>query len=193
MKGSIRERSPGHFAIILDAVDLKTGKRKRRWHSFKGTKRQAQIECSRLITGMKDGGYVEPSKVTVLQFLERWLLHIKPNISPRTHERYRQLATKNIAPLIGSKVLSKLQPIDISTAYAKALESGRRDAGRSVTANRPPYAPGVVLCPRPSRTLEDGEPQSRRPSGEAGPAQDREEVCYHHRRINDRNRDGCCP
>jgi integrase len=127
MKGSIRERSPGHFAIILDAADPKTGKRKRRWHSFKGTKRQAQIECSRLITGMKDGGYVEPSKVTVLQFLERWLLHIKVNVSPRTHERYQQIATKNIAPLIGAKVLSKLQPVDISMAYAKALESGRRD------------------------------------------------------------------
>jgi integrase len=55
------------------------------------------------------------------------LLHIKPNVSPRTHERYQQLAKTNIAPLIGAKVLSKLQPIDISVAYAKALESGRRD------------------------------------------------------------------
>jgi len=46
MKGHIRERSPGHWAIILDAQDA-TGKRKRRWHSFVGTKRQAQIECAR--------------------------------------------------------------------------------------------------------------------------------------------------
>ncbi len=30
-------------------------------------------------------------------------------------------------PLLGAKVLSKLQPIEISKAYAKALESGRRD------------------------------------------------------------------
>jgi integrase len=127
MKGSIRERSPGHFAIILDAADPKTGKRKRRWHSFKGTKREAQIECSRLITGMKDGGYVEPSKITLLQFLERWLKHIKPNVTPKTHERYSDLLNKNVAPLLGAKILSKLQPIDISEAYAKALESGRRD------------------------------------------------------------------
>jgi hypothetical protein len=33
MKGHIRERSPGHFAIVLS---IGTGKnRKLRWHSFK--------------------------------------------------------------------------------------------------------------------------------------------------------------
>jgi integrase len=127
MKGSIRERSPGHWAIILDQHDHATGKRKRKWHSFAGTKRQAQVECSRLITGMNGGSYVEPLKITVLQFFERWLRHIKPNVSPRTHERYQQIALKNIAPLIGAKLLLKLKPIEISEAYSTALESGRRD------------------------------------------------------------------
>src|SRR5882724_5873492 len=127
MKGHIRERSQGRWAIILEQHDAATGKRKRKWHSFEGTKRQAQVECARLISEMNGGGYVEPSKVTLLQFFERWLRNIKPNVSPRTHERYEQIATKNIAPLLGAKVLSKLTPIEISEAYANALESGRRD------------------------------------------------------------------
>jgi hypothetical protein len=38
MKGHIRERSPGCWAIILDIPNPKTGKRRRKWHSFKGTK-----------------------------------------------------------------------------------------------------------------------------------------------------------
>ncbi len=42
MKGHIRERSPGHWAIVLDVRDPATGKRKRKWHSFRGTKREAQ-------------------------------------------------------------------------------------------------------------------------------------------------------
>ena len=46
MKGHIRERSPGHWAIIIDHRNPATGKRKRKWHSFKGTKRPAQTECS---------------------------------------------------------------------------------------------------------------------------------------------------
>jgi integrase len=126
MRGHIKERSPGHFAIILDLQDA-NGKRRRKWHSFKGTKRKAEIECARLISEMESGAYVESAKTTVAQFFERWLRYIKPNVSPRTHERYEQIATKNICPRIGGKALSKLQPIDISEAYAKALESGRCD------------------------------------------------------------------
>ena len=62
MRGHIRERSPGRWAIILDIRDPGTGKRKRKWHSFRGTKKQAQTECSRLITEMSRGAYVEPSR-----------------------------------------------------------------------------------------------------------------------------------
>src|SRR5450631_450946 len=133
MKGHIKERSPGHFAIILDVQDG-NGKRRRKWHSFKGTKREAQKECARLITEMNAGEYVEPSKVMLSQFFERWLRHIRPNVEPRTHERYEQIATKNIGPLLGAKILSKLQPIDISEAYAKALEGGRCDGRGGLSA-----------------------------------------------------------
>src|SRR5262249_18378288 len=92
-----------------------------------GHKRDAQIACSKLIAETKAGSYVEPSKLTLAQFFDRWLKHIKPNVSPRTHERYEQIATKNIVPLLGAKMLSQLHLIDISGAYGKALESGRRD------------------------------------------------------------------
>jgi hypothetical protein len=56
MKGHIRERSPGHWAVVLDVRDAATGRRKRRWHSFAGTKREAQIECARLISELNGGG-----------------------------------------------------------------------------------------------------------------------------------------
>jgi integrase-like protein len=113
MKGSIVERSPSHFAIILETVDRETRKRRRKWHSFKGTKREAQIECSRLITELKGGRYLEPSKITLAQFLERWLERIRPNVTPRTHERYSDLVNKNIIPLLGDTILSRLQPMQV--------------------------------------------------------------------------------
>jgi hypothetical protein len=91
MKGHIRERSPGHWAIILDVRDPVTGKRRRKWHSFAGTKRQAQIECARLISAVSGGAYIEPARLTLGQFLERWLEHVKPQVSLRTHERYGEL------------------------------------------------------------------------------------------------------
>ena len=84
---------------------------------------EAQASLQQTDNGNEGGEYVEPSKTTVAQFLERWLKHIKPNVSPRTHERYEQIANKNVVPLLGGKILSKLQPIEISEAYAKALKA----------------------------------------------------------------------
>ena len=41
-EGAFRERSSGHWAIVIDLHDANTGKRKRKWHSFAGTKRGAR-------------------------------------------------------------------------------------------------------------------------------------------------------
>lgn len=128
MKGHVRQRGAVWYAV-LEVRDPATGKRKRKWVSLptcKG-KREAQTACGKLITEISGGSFVEPSKLTLADLFERWLKHIKPNVSPRTHERYSQIATKNIAPLLGARLLSALQPIDISDAYRRAIESGRRD------------------------------------------------------------------
>lgn len=129
MKGHLHERSPGHWAIIIEMRDSATGRRKRKWHSFAGTKRQAQVECARLVSEVKVGTYVEPSKTTLGQFLDRWLDDVRTRVSPKTHERYTQICQKNIAPLLGAIPLAKLRPEQISEAYAKALASGRLKGG----------------------------------------------------------------
>lgn len=127
MKGHIRERSPGRWAIVLDTQESASGKRKRKWHSFRGTKRAAQEECARLISELRGGTYIEPSKITMAQHFDRWLSHVKSQISPRTHERYCEIVRKNIIPTLGGIHLTKLRPAQISDSYAKALASGRRD------------------------------------------------------------------
>jgi integrase len=134
MKGHIRERSLGHWAIVLEIRDAESGKRKRKWHSFKGTKREAQIERSRLIAELAGGNYVETTRLTVSDFLERWIEHMQGQVSPRSHERYAELCRKNIMPLLGGLMLTKLQPAHISQAYAKALTSGRRDGKGGLSA-----------------------------------------------------------
>jgi|SRR6516164_615670 len=128
MRGHIRERSPGHWAIILDLNDS-TGPRRRKWHSFKGTKREAQKECARLIAAMSAGTYIVPSKATLAAYLEIWLADIRSRVSPKTHLRYSELARKNIVPLLGDTLLKDLQPAAISHAYARLLESGHRRGG----------------------------------------------------------------
>ena len=128
MKGHIRERSPNHWAIIID--DRQSGKRKRRWHSFVGSKRQAQIECSRLVAQLQNGSAIEPNKLTTSIFLDQWLDYVRPTVSAKTHERYELIVRANIKPAIGSIKLAKLQPMQISAAYSAALA---RLAPRTVT------------------------------------------------------------
>jgi integrase len=114
---------------VIDLNDPTTGRRRRKWHSFKGTKREAQKECARLIHELNTGAYIVPSRATLAAYLEVWLADVKSRITPKTHRRYSELARKNIVPLLGETLLKDLQPAAISHAYASLLESGRRKGG----------------------------------------------------------------
>jgi integrase len=125
MRGHIRERSPGHWAIVIDVIDPANGRRKRKWHSFKGTKREAQIECAKLIAAVGNGDYVEPTKTTVADFvrarIDQW--EAAGGISTSTAERQRVLLMHQIAPYLGTKVLRKLRPLDIEAWHTALRDS----------------------------------------------------------------------
>jgi integrase len=123
MRGHIRERSPGHWAIVIDVRDA-AGQRKRRWHSFAGTKREAQIECARLISEQQGGGAVDPSRVTIGQFLDRFAQDwIAIHASAATAERY-QYALAHVRQHLGDRPLQKLRPTDLAGFYATLSRSG---------------------------------------------------------------------
>jgi integrase len=126
MRGHLRERSPGRWAIVIDARDPQTGKRKRRWHSFKGTKREAQVKKAELIAALSQGSYVERSKATVAEFVrgrvDQW--EADATISARTAQRYRQLTENQIAPHLGTKPLQKLTRLDVEAWHTALRTSG---------------------------------------------------------------------
>jgi integrase len=127
MRGHLRERSPGHWAIVIDVPDPQTGKRRRKWHSFRGSKREAQKKCAELITQLGQGAYVERSPETVHSFvrarIDQW--EVAGQISARTAQRYRQLLENQIAPHLGAKVLQRLKPLDIEQWHAILRNNGR--------------------------------------------------------------------
>jgi integrase len=129
MRGHLRERSPGHWAIVIDVRDPQTGQRKRKWHSFRGTKREAQVKKAELIASVGQGIYVERSKTTVADFIrariDQW--EAAGNITPRTAQRYRQLAENQIAPHLGTRPLQKLTRLDVE-AWHTTLRNGGLEA-----------------------------------------------------------------
>jgi integrase len=118
MKGHIRERSPGRWAIVIDLRDA-TGNRKRKWHSFKGTKREAQAECARLITELKAGAYVEHTRQSLNDFLDKWERDwAANNLAPKTVERYWQLLQKHVRPRLGMRPIQSIKAEDLNSLYS---------------------------------------------------------------------------
>jgi hypothetical protein len=124
MRGHLRERSPGHWAIVIDVRDPQTGTRRRRWHSFAGTKRQAQVEAARLISASQTGVLINPSRMTVEAYLDRFESDwVAVHVSARTAERYGQLLD-HARRHLGDRKLQKLKPADLAAFYAALSRSG---------------------------------------------------------------------
>jgi hypothetical protein len=113
--------------LKFDAGRDATGNRKIQYHTFRGTKREAQIKLAELIASVATNAYVEPSKVTVAEFvrnrIDQW--EAAGDITARTAARYRELAENQIAPHLGNKVLQKLRPLEIEGWHAVLRNSGR--------------------------------------------------------------------
>jgi len=134
MKGHVRRRGTRSWAVILDLPPGEDGKRRQKWHAVKGTKRDAERELARLIHSLNTASYVEPTKTTLAEYLERWLETVEPTLGARTFHRYAEIARKHLVPALGNQLLAKLQPLAINAYYAKALKSGRRDGKGGLAA-----------------------------------------------------------
>jgi len=131
MKGHIRKRGKNSYAIILDIGRDGNGIRLQKWHSLKGTRKQAEAYCAKLVTELNLGTYIAPAAYNTGEYLDRWLeSHVQTSLSAKTAERYKELIEQHIKPAIGSIPLTKLRPMEIQQFYAKALAGGcKRKAG----------------------------------------------------------------
>ena len=136
MRGHIRKRSKNSWAIVVElGRDPKTGKRKQKWQTIKGTKNDAERELRAIITRLENGSYVRPTKLTVGEYLEQWLRdYAAINTGPRTYERYSEIITAHFIPAFGALPLTSLQPQHIQASYARSLESGRRNGKGGLSA-----------------------------------------------------------
>jgi hypothetical protein len=75
MRGHVRQRGKGNWYAVLSVKDPQTGKRKVKFVSLPDAKgkREAQQHLARIVTELDAGEFVEPNKITLAQFLERWL------------------------------------------------------------------------------------------------------------------------
>ena len=124
MKGHTYRRAPGKFWIVLELGYDARHKRKQRFITFYGNKKEADAELLRHLTMMESGFYVEPSTMTVGEYLESWLAdHVRHTVTPRSFERYRTIVRVHLIPALGHLTLDKLHPMKIQELWARQLET----------------------------------------------------------------------
>ena len=135
MSGHIRRRGTRSWGLKFDVgADVLTGKRATKYHSFKGSKRDAQAELIRLMDAAAKGTYVDPSKATLGEFLGRWERDwAVMNVSPKTLERYQELLKVHVHPRLGALPVQKLQPAHLAELYGELCA---RDALREARKPR---------------------------------------------------------
>jgi hypothetical protein len=127
MSGHIRRRGKHSWGLKFErGRDPVNGKRLTEYRTFRGTKQQAQAELTKLMASSLAGSYVDPVKLTVAEFLDRWLRDwVEVNNSPKTQQPNTQLVRSYVIPHIGTVPLQKLKPMHIAELYGKL----RRESG----------------------------------------------------------------
>jgi integrase len=126
--GHVRQRSLGSFEIRYSlGTNPATGKRRMATATVKGNRRAAEKELRRLLRTLDTGEHVDPTRVTVREWLITWLAAVREEVSPKTHERYSEIVVNFLVPELGALPITKLSAANIQVAYTKWATEGRRD------------------------------------------------------------------
>ena len=136
MSGHIRRRGKASWELKYELpADPVTGKRRSKYESFKGTKKEASKRLNQLLYERDNGTYIEPNKVTVGEFLNQYLLdHAQNTVGAKTFERYSEIVEKHLSPALGTLNLKQLSPLHIQNYMSEAMKSGRRNGKGGLSA-----------------------------------------------------------
>jgi integrase len=101
----------------------------RRFEALGGylTRSQAEAALADALARRSHGFALDPAKLTVNQYLDRWLAHIRTSLRARTVARYAALLRDHVRPDIGARPLKQLTPLDVQAIYDQLAVGGRRD------------------------------------------------------------------
>lgn len=122
-EGNIYRRNDGRWAARISA-GYANGKRSRRWVYGK-TRADVANQLRTMIQAHQHGTLVAPGRVTLGQFLTRWLEDCaRPKLRPRSFESYTQVVRLHIAPSLGHVPLQKLAPQHVQSWLNERQRTG---------------------------------------------------------------------
>jgi len=130
MRGRVFQRSKGRGKPWSYAVDLPErgdGRRRQRLKGGFRTKVDAERALAELLVALEHGTAVDPSRQTLVAYLDDWLAAVAPSLRPTTADLYRGAVRNWIAPRIGGLAVQAVTPKHLQDLYTELLESGRTD------------------------------------------------------------------
>lgn len=122
MKDGIIQRGKDCWAFVVRVPDpTRFGRTKQHWISGFDSRQSAKIARDRHRVSIAHGDFVAPDKVTVGDFLIKWLELHRPAIKPTTAEGYAGSIRLYLVPELGHVPLQKLRPSHIQEFYNKLL------------------------------------------------------------------------
>ena len=155
MRGNITRRGKASWRIKFD--DPIGNERRTRYVTVRGTRKHPERELARLLSEADRGSLVEPSKLNLSDYLREWLDDAH-ELTPKTAERYRQLAQQQIMPHLGAIPLQKLKPAHVQQWHGTLLKQGG-EKGRPLSARTVGHAHRVLH--RALQRAVEGEMLSR--------------------------------
>lgn len=119
--GSIRKRPDGLWeGRYTPGVDPKTGKQIQK-SVYGKTQKEVRSKLNQILVEIETGTYLEPSLMTVAEWLDIWLKDYIPNVKPSTVKSYQDHVRLNIKPYIGQIKLKKLTAPMVQSMYNDLL------------------------------------------------------------------------
>lgn len=135
MKGNISKRGKNSWRLKFDlGVNPLTGKRDTQYVTFRGSKKEAQAELTKLLNERNEGDYLEPSKITLAEYLKDWLEVQKLRVKPTTWDGWNWISNKYICPNIGKVPLTSLSALHLEKYYRDMMEKGRTQGDGGLSA-----------------------------------------------------------
>ena len=115
--GHVRKRGK-KWAYVQYVTDPATGEGKYRWKSGFATKSEAQRALREALTAVEKGTFIEPSKMSYAEYVERiWLPQLDDQLESSTIESYERNMRVHVLPRIGGIKLQQLGPIHLNDLY----------------------------------------------------------------------------
>lgn len=115
--GHVRKRG-NRWTYVHYVIDPATGEGKYRWKSGFKSKSDAQRALRDAISATEQGSYIEPSKITYRDYVEKiWLPQLRDQLESSTIESYERNMRVHVLPRIGGIKLQRLGPIHLNDLY----------------------------------------------------------------------------